>query len=458
MKKRKYIALIIVCVFLLTVIMPSVYANYNMPSYFRIGLFFGTSAKNEANVTSENGFKLGRYEGTEFLETKKTSETELNVKFDGSSIIASSNGKTIYKADAADGMGIFPTKGGLDRRITIDGEEYRGGLDFKTVNGKNVIVNVVFADNYIYGVISREMSPSWHKEALKAQAVCARNFACHNLGKHANYGFDLCNSVCCQSYSGTRFETENTYAPVDETSNQVLTYNGELAELYYFASAGDRTEACVNVWGNDVPYLVSVDNSFEDTANSPNGVWVGSITCDEATTILRNKGYNVGDVKSIKVLEYSESGRALKMEVKGTTGSVIFEREACRTIFNSVTKSQQFTVKGNGEASQNVPVIRSTDGTNVSEKKINEVVILSSDGRGTLSGDKMLVSNGVFRQSYEVTQSAETSNTGFVFEGVGWGHGVGMSQYGAKGMAEKGYSYVDILLHYFPGTNLENAY
>ena len=65
-------------------------------------------------------------------------------------------------------------------------------------------------NNYLYGVISREMSPSWPKEALKAQAVCARNYAANNLGKHSEYGFDLCSSVCCQAYSGVRYETDNS--------------------------------------------------------------------------------------------------------------------------------------------------------------------------------------------------------------------------------------------------------
>ena len=128
-------------------------------------------------------------------------------------------------------------------------------------------------------------------------------------------------------------------------------------------------------------------------------------------------------------------------------------------LFNTITKSQMFTVKGNGEAAESVPSIRATDGNNVSTKKIDELVMLTGSGRSTLNADKLFVSNGVYQQEYEITEAQQSGvNTVFTFEGQGWGHGIGMSQYGAKGMAEAGHSYVDILLHYFPGTNLENAY
>ncbi len=437
------------------------YADYAIPSYIRIGLFYGSSAKNSVTVTSENGFFIGEYSGTDFIEDFQTVYKELTVEFTNNYItVKNGEGELLHSTDDTEtGIGLFPTKGGLDRRLSIGTEEYRGGLDFKKVDGKNVIVNVVFLNNYLYGVISREMSPSWHQEALKAQAVCARNYAANNLNKHSEYGFDLCNSVCCQAYSGTSFETKDSYAPVDDTSNQVLTYNGELAELYYCASMGSSTEDVKNVWGNSVPYLISVDNSYEDTANIPNGVWTGSLTRDEATTIMRNKGYEIGEVTDIEVLEYTDNGRALKMQVTGTHGTKVFEREACRTIFNTVTKSQAFTVSGDAEGAKTIPSIRATDGTNSAEKKINDVVILTATGRSTLGSDQLFVTNGEYQQPYKITQtSGSGTNTSFIFEGTGWGHSIGMSQYGAKAMAEAGFEYIEILLHYFPGTNLENAY
>ena len=460
MKIRFLTKLICIAAVLSLVSFGTAYADYSIPSYLRIGLYFGANALNSATVTSEGGFYIGTYSGTKFNQDKQVSATELRVSFENGGVVVREGDTVVSEtADGARGIGVFPTRDGINRRLTIGGEEYRGGLDFKVVNGANVITNVVFTDNYLYGVISREMSPSWAQEALKAQAVCARNYAANNLNKHKEYGFDLCNNVCCQAYSGTRFETEDSYAPVDETSNQVLTYDGKLAELYYSAAAGAKTEDVKNVWGSSVPYLVSVDNSFEDTFNIPNGVWTGTLTREEATTIMRNKGYSVGEVTDIKAIEYTDSGRVLKLEVTGTTGTKVFEREACRTIFNTVTKSQAFSVRGNGEGARNVPEIRATDGNDIANKKIDEVVMITGSGMTKLNSLNMYVSDGVYQKNYNIKQTSGTGvNTSFIFDGTGWGHGVGMSQYGAKGMAEQGYSYVDILLHYFPGTNLENAY
>lgn len=460
MRTRYLIKIMLLSAALSFLVPVAAYADYSIPSYLRIGLYYGSTAKSEAVITSENGFYIGTYLGTDFTKKDETSLTELKVEFVNGGITVTGGGSVIYRADNGEsGVGLFPTVGGMNRRLSIGGEEYRGGLDFRIVNGKNVITNVVFTNNYLYGVISREMSPSWAKDALKAQAVCARNYAANNLNKHSEFGFDLCNTVCCQAYSGTRFETANSYAPVDETANQVLTYDGKLAELYYSAAAGARTEDVKNVWGSSIPYLVSVDNSYEDTFNITNGVWNGSLTREEATTIMRNKGYSVGEVTSIKAIEYTESGRVLKLEVTGTTGSKVFEREACRTIFNTITKSQAFSVRGNGEGAREVPTIRTTDGNDVADKKIDEIVMLTGGGRATLGSNKMFATNGVYQQEYTINQTQSSGvNTAFIFEGTGWGHGIGMSQYGAKGMADAGYSYVDILLHYFPGTNLENAY
>lgn len=458
--KKRIAALLVILTMIMSVLAVPAQAAYSIPSYVRIGLFYGANAKSKVNLSSDHGFYFGTYDNTTFSERAQFAAKEITVSFEGDSIIVREGETELYRTDdAKTGLAVFPTKGGMNRRLKIGTEEYRGGLDFKKVNGQNVIVNVVFMSSYLYGVISREMSPSWHVEALKAQAVCARNYAANSLGKHSEYGFDLCATVCCQAYSGTRFETENSYRPVDETENQVLTYDGDLAELYYSSSAGPRTEDVENVWGNKVPYLVSVDNSYEDTANIPNGVWTGSLTSDEASTIMRNKGYDVGVVTSIKATEYTENGRVLKLEVTGSHSTRTFEREAARMLFNTVTKSQMFTVKGNGEAAESVPTVKATDGNSTSSMKIDELVMLTGSGRSTLAADKLFVSNGVYQQEYEITETQQSGvNTVFTFEGQGWGHGIGMSQYGAKGMAESGYSYVDILLHYFPGTNLENAY
>ncbi len=451
--KRFLLLCLIVSVLLASLPMVA-FADYTLPQYVRIGLMYGNGAVKTVTLESDVGFLLGDYQEREFVQTAETSETKLIVKLaEGEISVADENGTVLHAGK--DSVGILPDASGLNQVLKVDEVSYRGGIHCIKAGEAMTVVNVVFMDHYLYGVISREMSPSWPVEALKAQAVCARNYAAQSLGKHKNQGFDLCSSVDCQAYSGTRAEAIGSYAPVDETTRQVLTYDGELAQLFYSSSMGATTEDVKNVWGNSLPYLISVDNSYEDTENIPNGVWEGYLSCEEATTIMRNKGYDVGDVTEIEVLEYSANQRVVKMEVTGTKGSKVFEREACRTIFNTVTKSQAFSVtgdRGNGAPE----AVQVTNGTDTVKLAMDKLVLLTGKGRESLEG-ALCVFDGENKKSYGDSKESN-KNQGFRFNGTGWGHSVGMSQYGAKGMAEAGYTYQEILAHYFVGTNLENAY
>lgn len=435
----------------------SVFADYELPQYMRIGICYGASAVKQVKLSSDFGFLVGSYEGREFSKEETVNENELNLEVSNGKITVKTPGGDIIK-DGVVRVAIRPDASGKKQIISVAGVEYRGGVDCIAKGDVMNIVNVVFLDHYLYGVVSREMSPSWETEALKAQAVCARNYAVNNLDKHSDEGFDLCSGVHCQAYSGIKSEGEQVYDPVDDTTRQVMTYDGKIAQLYYSSSMGPTTENVENVWGSSIPYLISVDNSFENTDDIPNGVWSGVLTQETATVNMRNKGYDVGTVTDINVLEYSENYRVIKMEVVGTAGSKVFEREACRTIFNNITKSQMFTVSGNGDGGTNIPKVYVTDGKETGERQIDKLTMLTAEGRKDMLLQVLNISDGVNQYTYEIKETESGENTEFYFEGVGWGHGVGMSQYGAKGMAEAGYDYVDILTHYFPGTNLENAY
>lgn len=369
---------------------------------------------------------------------------------------------TIYLLDSSEvELGIRPNFIlPLEEKFTIDYKNsYRGGVSVKRLNGGGNmrVANVVDLEQYLYSVISQEMSPSWHVEALKAQAVCARNYAITNLNKHEKaYGVDLCCTVCCQAYPGMKSETEQSYAPVDGTRGQLLTYRGEVAQTFYASSAGPKTEDVKNVWGSSIPYLVSVDNPYEDTANISNGVWSKQLTKARATEIMQSKGHNVGDVTNIEAIEYTPAGRVLKLKVTGTAGERIFEREQCRLVFSEATLSQMYTVASGGQASADVPSVAVLDGSDTANRKIDEVYILSADGTVSAGSDTLCVMNGSGERSeYAVTESVASGDPDtFTFNGQGWGHGIGMSQYGAKGMAENGFNYEQILTHYFTGTTL----
>ncbi len=424
---------------------------YETVSHMRIGIYYGSNAREEYTLECPNGFDIGYYEGREFVKIQECYVSTLKVikGVEGGSYINILNpltGETIYTAE---GVGIMPRyELEEDNRLKITAKasgNYRGGFDFTIFSGENITaVNVVPLDGYLYGVISREMSPSWHKEALKAQAVCARNFALSKLNRHRELGFDLCNTVCCQAYSGIDYEAEGSYAPVDETSGEVLLYEEELVQAVYSSSMGECTENVKNVWGSNFPYLVSVSNEYEDTENVYNGVWEKTLTRERATEIMNSKGYDIGEVTDITALEYTDAKRVLKLKVTGTKGSKIFERESCRTIFAEATLSQMYTVSGGGKMTYPSVYVLSADGKTILSAE--DVRIL---GEGKVTA--FYATDGKSVTLYDGTKSSES----FVFSGQGWGHGVGMSQYGAKGMAEAGFDYEEILTHYYTGTNLE---
>lgn len=450
---KKLLVILLILIMAVSVLPAQIYA-FETVDYMRIGIYYGSNARDEYTLECENGFDIGYYEGRDFVLMQEclVSSVKVTLGTEGGNyinVLNSLTGELIYSADTTSfGVGILPrAEEETERRVKITAKasgNYRGGFDFRRFSGGSITaVNVVLLDSYLYGVISREMSPTWPKEALKAQAVCARNFALSKLNRHKDYGFDLCNTVCCQAYSGIDYEAEGAYAPVDETSGEVLMYEDELVQAVYSSSMGYCTENVKNVWGSNFPYLVSVSNEYEDTENVYNGVWEKTLTKERATEIMNSKGYDIGDVTDITALEYTEAGRVLRLQVNGTKGSKTFERESCRTIFSEATLSQMYTISGGGKVTY------------------PSVCVLGADGKKTVTLDNINVigggsvtiayaTDGKTTTVYKGTQGGDS----FVFSGQGWGHGVGMSQYGAKGMAEAGFDYEEILTHYYTGTHL----
>ena len=140
-------------------------------------------------------------------------------------------------------------------------------------------------------------------------------------------------------------------------------------------------------------------------------------------------------------------GRVIKLLVKGSAGEKIFERESCRTAFSEATLSQLYTVSGGGEETYPVVSVLSSGGKTAVEAK--DMAVISGEGKSSV-GKSFYVRGSGDSKSYAAVKSGDS----FVFSGMGWGHGVGMSQYGAKGMAEAGFDYKAILTHYFKGTEV----
>ncbi len=170
--------------------------------------------------------------------------------------------------------------------VSAKGKWYRGVIMIQNKNGKLTVINNVPLEDYIKGVVPSEMPSGWAAEAHKAQAIAARSYALANLGKRAQYGYDLKDTPEDQAYGGASKETPDTNYAVDQTKGIVLTYNMKVINAYYSASAGGQTSA--DNWGSTLPYLRSVP-SFDDNVKK-NGHGVGM--SQHGANNLAKQGYN----------------------------------------------------------------------------------------------------------------------------------------------------------------------
>ena len=366
----------------------------------------------------------------------------------------------IYGADSITGDAIFmfaseqkllrgkPVEGGPVKIGTVKFNTFRGQVEFRRMTGSDMtIINILQMEEYLYGVVPNEIESFSNIEAIKAQAVAARTYAHLNLTKsnksntHLNYGFNLCNDIHCQVYRGMGSESSIANSAIDDTKDMVLTYEGKLIEAVYSASSGGQTEDGSNVW-NGAPYLKSVEDKYE-SGKSPKYNWTLTFTADEISQKLKN--YNLGDVTSIEITKLSAAGRPIEIIVKGTLKpeGVKFVKDGCRTFLGLY--SQWYTISTNSDI--NVMV----DGKE-EKKQLGQMTIITADGETKVTDPNKQVTVVDAEGKSTVLSSVPTEYT---FTGRGYGHAVGMSQEGAKGMANAGFTFDQILMHYYTGAKIE---
>ncbi|MFL5951284.1 MAG: SpoIID/LytB domain-containing protein [Gaiellaceae bacterium] len=218
---------------------------------------------------------------------------------------------------------------------------YRGSMQVDVVSGKLRAINVVGLEQYLYGVVPSEMPYTWASEALKAQAVAARSYA---LATRRSGAFDLYPDTRSQVYLGVEHERPSTNAAVDATAGQVLLYQGAVAKTFFFSTSGGRTASAEDVWGEPVPYLVSVPDPYDSI--SPHHTW-GPVAYTGATLAkrLKLKG-RVVDVQS----ELNSSGRVKTLTVIGSKDTLVIPGASVRARLG--VQSTWFTV---GVLSLNAP-------------------------------------------------------------------------------------------------------
>ncbi|MCX7780431.1 MAG: SpoIID/LytB domain-containing protein [Negativicutes bacterium] len=357
--------------------------------------------------------------------------------------------------------------GKLTVRIAAEGEHYievnkrryRGIVEIYRTAGKGglTVVNSLPVEQYLYGTISQEVSPDWPEEALKAQAVAARSYILSliSLNKHQADGFDVCATTDCQVYGGLDGENIRGSRAVDATRGVVITYRGKPVPAYYHSSAGGYTENSEDVWGAYLPYLRSVPD-FDQ--KGPRYRWERAITATELEAALTNAGYRVGKLEVLELSrlmqplkpapDRSASGRVKTLRITGTLGSFEISGARLRSLLG--LPSTLFDIHLVTMASPAIP-FEITDSYGDRETKTVEVKLKPTPEKGLIT-DK----DNMRRFSYR-------ENEKIIITGFGYGHGVGMSQWGAKAMAEKAPAgdtayFKTILKHYYQGVEIQKIY
>jgi stage II sporulation protein D len=278
----------------------------------------------------------------------------------------------------------------------LNDKRYRGWVEIrKKKNGLLLVVNELDLEEYLRGVIAAEVPPDWELEALKAQAVASRTYALYEKRTAGKRPYHILATVTSQVYNGVNGEQVNAVRAVKETEGLILTYQGNVIPAFYHANCGGHTENASLMWGIDEPYLKGVDCECQDIIKD--GLWEKRVSVSHVSDALRRQGFRVENILDMSIAGITPAGR------------------------------------------------------------VKNVAILSARGTTTVPAETLRAALGN-TEIPSVFFELELSEGEAVFSGRGRGHGVGLCQWGAKEMAEKGHDFKSILSHYYPGTFLERMH
>ena len=334
------------------------------------------------------------------------------------------------------------------RGIWLGPRRYRGRLQLLVRGGQVQVVNHLGIETYLASVVGSEMPHKWPLPALQAQAVAARTYALRQRGKSGD--FDVKATVASQVYRGVESETPNTLKAVESTRSLVLVHGGRLINAVFHSSSGGATEPSGEVWRNQLPYLISVADHDQ---HSPVHRWNKRFDDDELRDLFRE----TGGVKRLQVLKTSSTGRVRTARVLGPRGSLLLTGRELRQRLGLKSTMVRFEL-----------VNRSTNSSG--DQSIDRFTQVAPPliGLWQDSASGPLQKNIAFDLPMSpspppppplprVNQSNAGVRVGeLVLEarGQGFGHGVGMSQWGAHGLALQGADFRQILLHYYRGAEI----
>ncbi|OHD55418.1 MAG: hypothetical protein A2Y33_11515 [Spirochaetes bacterium GWF1_51_8] len=279
----------------------------------------------------------------------------------------------------------------------LDGNAYRGTLRITNTGEELWVLNIIDIESYLYGVVAAEVPATWSIEALKAQAVAARTYALFDimLARQSGQSFDVFADTRSQVYNGISQENKFAVAAVELTHGEVIEFDGKIIQAFFHACSGGMTEDGSYVFGNQKTYLSSVSSPYSQKVNDHYN-WECSIPLKD----LKAKFGNMlpGKIVAVNVLTRTPSKRIDTIEIGDDEGNKI------------VLKGNEFRLM------------------------VGAAMMKSTRANIKIEGDQLLIA------------------------GVGYGHGVGMGQWDAYGMAVSGYKYKDILTFFYKGTVIEKIW
>jgi len=370
---------------------------------------------------------------------------------------------------------------------------FRGNIRISGAPDGLAVINVVDSETYLRGVLKMEANPAWPNEALKAQAIVSRTYALRRISGSNGREYDVSDSIESQVYRGVNAEDPRCDAAIRSTQGIVLSYGGSIAFTPFHSDSGGNTADIRDVWGGSYPYLSALKEPVSYA--SPNSAWKRQLSASEIESILLRLKKSVGRISNVSVQAADSAGRAVTLLFSGSGGRVSVKAHDFRMAAGpSVIKSTLFTITPNGSpavasaAPTSKPRQEEIAGgrqTSAKPRSIplsttpmsfrEEQALMTLTEQGAFSTEELLdmLKRPETRKGYlieainrskdsnnprVVTPTEPNSESGggqsFLFTGKGWGHGVGMSQWGAKAMAEAGWSHKEILRHYYPGTEL----
>ncbi|MCI8336919.1 MAG: SpoIID/LytB domain-containing protein [Peptococcaceae bacterium] len=412
-----------------------------------------TIDKGEYIVVDDVNKKLGEVEEDAEITVKSDKSNRIEILIDGKRL-GSFDGPITFKADN-ENKAIF----------SYDGRQYRGNVVLDSAMSGVMIINQLDVEYYLYGVVGMEMSPSYPKEALRAQAIAARSYALSNL--NANGKYDVTAGTSDQAYGGYTQEksTANTNVvdAVDDTVGKVIVYedkkgNEHILTAFFHANGGGYTESSRNAWGGaENPCLVGVASPYD--AKDNNYSWTVEYTPAEIEKMVnkylddKNDDRRLGAYVSIEVQtrtidgDANPSDRVSRIVVAGEKSTIYIDKENIRSVFG--LKSTKFHVADSASV-----YVKQVDGQaqtlDIGDKKdLYSSTSSSTAARIVLDNGKYFIKSADGVSSLNKDQRVTGDKV--IFEGFGSGHGVGMSQAGARYMALDGKSYTDILDLYYNG-------